>query len=599
MSRITEHEKTDLIFEVVSEWCQRCLIGGKSLIWPDKDVWTSENLANFKKYFIDKPDTSKTSFEEKLKEQLSKADDNVTRLTCELLLIYFLFPTSVSRSTKIGLIRKVAQWKEIIIDENCPAFRGFWSAGIGNPGLAYNTRRANELTYLGQAAINIINKGSDERFQLLNNDVRLRRLLDNLTDAQPQIRHILLYLLFPDKYERIASKAHKAWISDAFGDLIGSDTPEDIDDRLKVIRTHLEGFLPHEELDFYWRPLRACWYTEGDSDTLSELQALHIKKQIVLYGPPGTGKTFQAREFAGSLIRQELLKAWGPKRYFSAPAAVEALVQKKTRNVQFHPGYGYEDFVRGIHIVEGGKTEYKDGILLQLIKEISLEPEEDIDIPTVLILDEMNRADLSKVLGECFSLLEDRDGSVTLGGSGGEPRSIRIPQNLYFIGTMNLIDQSLENIDFALRRRFLWFFRGFSPDEFMQVSEHRWLKLAKANNVAKTWDQVSEEFQILRDRAANVNKLIEGNDYLGRNYEIGHTYFCDAVAFAHRFLLASDGSRNRVLFNYNGDAIEPVKALWRYSLRPLLEQYLSGVDKSERNSFLDKIASALLSAPKP
>ena len=529
---------------------------------------------------------------------MSKADDNVTRLTCELLLIYFLFPTSVTRGTKISLIRKVALWKGIVIEENLPGFRGFLSAGIGNPGLAYNTRRASELTYLGQATIEILGKEPDERQQLLADDVSLRNLLDKLTDAQPQLRQIVLYLLFPDKYERIASRAHKAWISDAFGDLIGGDAPEDVDEQLMAIRSRLEEFLPDVGLDFYWRPLRACWYTEGDSDTLSELQALHIKKQIVLYGPPGTGKTFQARELAGSLIRQDLLKTWGPKKYFSTPTAVEALVRKRTRRVQFHPGYGYEDFVRGIHIVEGGKTEYKDGILLQLIKEMSLEPKDEIKIPVVLILDEMNRADLSKVLGECFSLLEDRDGHVTLAGSGGEPRSIRIPENLYLIGTMNLIDQSLENIDFALRRRFLWFFRRFSADELMQVSEHRWLKQAKAKNIAKNWDQVLEEFQILRDRAIRVNKLIETNDYLGPSYEIGHTYFCDAVAFAHRFLLASDGGRNRVLFNYNGDAIEPVKALWLYSLKPLLEQYLSGVDKSERNSFLDKITSTFLYASK-
>ena len=53
MSRITEHQKADLIFDVANEWRQRCLIEGKSLLWPEEKVWTSENLANFKKYFID------------------------------------------------------------------------------------------------------------------------------------------------------------------------------------------------------------------------------------------------------------------------------------------------------------------------------------------------------------------------------------------------------------------------------------------------------------------------------------------------------------------------------------------------------------------
>jgi 5-methylcytosine-specific restriction protein B len=80
---------------------------------------------------------------------------------------------------------------------------------------------------------------------------------------------------------------------------------------------------------------------------------------------------------------------------------------------------------------------------------------EEQKIPVVLILDEMNRADVSKVLGEGFSLLEDRDTAVRLGGHDEVPRRVQLPVNLYIVGTMNLIDQSLEHVDFALRRRFL------------------------------------------------------------------------------------------------------------------------------------------------
>ena len=63
----------------------------------------------------------------------------------------------------------------------------------------------------------------------------------------------------------------------------------------------------------------------------------------------------------------------------------------------------------------------------------------------MLILDEMNRADLSKVLGECFSLLEDRDTDVHLGGHDDEPRKVRLPPNLYVIGTMNLMEEDRWN----------------------------------------------------------------------------------------------------------------------------------------------------------
>lgn len=603
MARVTDEDTTQ-IFAAAQTWRDRCLIEGKSLLWPDQPVWSPHNLQSFKACFIDKPDETKgKSFEQKFQEQLADQGEEVTRLACELLFVYFLFPSSVGPERKKVVIQNTANWKNIKIPDDHEMF-GTFDVAVGNPGQVYNTGRPNELTYLARFAIALSEKAQDERKSILADHHKLREFLDELAEAHredfgrpPQLRHILLYLLFPDDYERIASEGHKARIAEAFGDMLDDSAPDDIDDRLKAIRDKLEGYLPGKQLDFYWDPLRPCWHAENETDTIGRLQALHIKRQIVLYGPPGTGKTYQARKIAEGLIRQHLLAEWGPQKYFAGSGKVTDALRERVHRVQFHPGYGYEDLVRGIQIGAGGKTEYRDGVLLRIVGKLAAEPVELRSVPFVLILDEMNRADLSKVLGECFSLLEDRDEGVRLGGHDEEPRYIRLPENLYFIGTMNLIDQSLEHVDFALRRRFLWFLHGFDREEFLAIAHYRWDKEAPAKKIKKDWYAVESEMEELADRAKRLNDEIKINPYLGEQYQIGHTYFCDIVPFAHEYLTGTERRRQRVLFNRNGGALDPVVTLWRYSVQPLLAQYLSGIESSERDRLVERARAVLLEKP--
>jgi 5-methylcytosine-specific restriction protein B len=239
--------------------------------------------------------------------------------------------------------------------------------------------------------------------------------------------------------------------------------------------------------------------------------------------------------------------------------------------------------VRGLQIASNGQTEYRDGVLLRMVEDMKGESAEEKNIPVVLVLDEMNRADLSKVLGECFSLLEDRDTEVRLGGHDEKPRKVRLPSNLYIIGTMNLIDQSLEHVDFALRRRFLWFFRGFSRDDFLAVSSKRWNALLDRGELRRGWEKVEGEFEILADHALRLNEIIDSNSYLGPQYQIGHTYFCDVVSFAQSYLLSSEKRRNCSMQ-------EVWRSTQRYSLAPLLTQYLSGIDSAERDALFTRAA---------
>ncbi len=161
------------------------------------------------------------------------------------------------------------------------------------------------------------------------------------------------------------------------------------------------------------------------------VELLEDKGQVVLYGPPGTGKTYLAKTLAHAIAGGD---------------AVRSTV------VQFHPAMSYEDFVEGLRPEEtaSGQVIYRlrDGHLMRMVKRALGSTQER----HVMVIDEINRANLPKVLGELLFLLEYRDEAVPL---LYEPEaSFRLPKNVWFIGTMNTADRSIALIDAALRRRF-------------------------------------------------------------------------------------------------------------------------------------------------
>ncbi|MEA1979747.1 MAG: AAA family ATPase [candidate division Zixibacteria bacterium] len=121
--------------------------------------------------------------------------------------------------------------------------------------------------------------------------------------------------------------------------------------------------------------------------------------------------------------------------------------------IQFHPSYNYEDFVRGI-VAETEEGEVRYNVHNKILAEFA---EKAIDNPKgnyVLIIDEINRANLSSVLGELIYALEYRGEIVESMYEYEGSRELTLPQNLYVIGTMNTADRSVGNIDYAIRRRF-------------------------------------------------------------------------------------------------------------------------------------------------
>ena len=180
------------------------------------------------------------------------------------------------------------------------------------------------------------------------------------------------------------------------------------------------------------------------------LAHLRERPNVVLQGPPGSGKTRLALEavrlLAGDLASSRL-DAVSPAALPDLPVVWEL--------VQFHPGYAYEDFVRGLATEEGAGLRFvpQDRVFLRMCAAAKLRGTK----PTVLILDEMNRCDLSAVLGELILALDDRRGTAVRlqypPPPGGEA-ALSVPPNLWVVGTMNTADRSTAMLDFAVRRRF-------------------------------------------------------------------------------------------------------------------------------------------------
>jgi 5-methylcytosine-specific restriction enzyme B len=145
-------------------------------------------------------------------------------------------------------------------------------------------------------------------------------------------------------------------------------------------------------------------------------ELLEAKRQVIFEGPPGSGKTYVEEKFA---------------RWFTGqPVDDNTPLDEHVEIVQFHQSYGYEDFVQGIRPETNseGQLVYRvrDGIFLDMVERALANPEERF----VLIIDEINRGNLSRIFGELLLLLEYRGQRVRLPYGSGDAAYLTIPENL-------------------------------------------------------------------------------------------------------------------------------------------------------------------------
>ena len=367
-----------------------------------------------------------------------------------------------------------------------------------------------------------------------------------------------------------------------------------------------------------------CLIKQMTIENTPQYNLLLSNKQLIMNGAPGTGKTYLARNTTADILFDTLCESENKK---------EEIKRVRMDMIQFHPSYDYTDFIDGIRPdLSGNELKYslkngsfksfcrRAGVIERILaagkkvdagsiedfligedesikkfwkseiekeelkKEIDKEDITEFDpskLPSFLfIIDEINRAEISKVLGEIMYCL-DPDYRGIKGAISTQYSALAtdetffinkdndkffIPSNVYIIGTMNDIDRSVEVFDFALRRRFAWY--EVKPDKVMD-------DVLKSMGIETLLKQNYENYKTKIDK---LNYAIVDKLKLGRHYQLGPSYFAKISLY----------------YDESKDYEKAIEKVWDNHISQIINEYVKGRGKESevediRENFISNI----------
>ena len=507
-----EYDYVNDILAAADAWRERCFMADGS-VFGDEALWTSDNVRELETSCprdyegISKADESWSL----LRQQLEGKRPEILRLAAEAIWLIDLYPTLRGDQAPTWKRRRFNElWKlsgAEPSDSEHLSDRALQGIGWVQPSHWFVHFPVEFLLRLVERW-----KAEPDRRELATDSWRFVDWLDESMSENPNrpMRHALLYMLYPDNLEPLGS-SDKERIVKALGKRIprGSKKP---DQTIFEIR----GTLEHEygRFNFHDRSIRHLW-ANGPVGQESA-PALNV----ILYGPPGTGKTYATARRCVAICDGEAER----ENELTHSRFRELSNSGRVEFITFHESYGYEEFVEGLRPQTdsdvGFRLEPTDGVLKRIAHRARTSEE-----PHVLIIDEINRANVSKVMGELITLLEEdkragaaNEVAVTLPHSH---KSFTLPSNLHILGTMNTADRSIALLDTALRRRFQ--FEELAPDPDL-LEDAR-----KATDVDLPG--------VLRAMNERLEWLLD------RDHQIGHAWFINA----HTRADVDDAMRRKII----------------------------------------------------
>lgn len=273
------------ILAAATRWKDEALVNDRSVFGVGA-LWTLDGFKGLERYFVENLDEGEGNFIGKLEGQLSQAPATVKQLASELTWVMLLCPSNTHPPKKRETVEQVWAWsgralpntaKEWLTDQVL--------AGIGSAGPGYNNHRWRELVYAIRFGLAFKALSTGERAKLLADEWKFAEWLAKLPEAHVrQFRHMLVYLLFPDSFERIFGGGDRRLIVQKFRGLsrvqVRKLSPLQIDRELASIRGEQQALNPEAKLDFYAEPLKSKWQATGFEEYTADVEATDVIKAL-------------------------------------------------------------------------------------------------------------------------------------------------------------------------------------------------------------------------------------------------------------------------------------------------------------------------------